>query len=144
MLTNAMTIETQITTRNLVLSLRLRELIEKKMRAIYRFARDVCSAQIFVHRNAGIAPKKRFCARARLTFSQGEKIHIRYANSRLNVAIRRLTTMVALQARKRKRRRENIVRRIDKSSVCSRASSLWRSLKIRDQVEGKYGIPTIY
>jgi ribosome-associated translation inhibitor RaiA len=116
-----MTIETQITTRNLVLSLRLRELIEKKMRAIYRFARDVCSAQIFVHRNAGIAPEKRFCARARLTLPRGEKIHVGYANSRLNVAVRKLVAMVALQARKRKRRRENIARCIGKSGYQSDA-----------------------
>jgi ribosome-associated translation inhibitor RaiA len=113
--------KTQVTTENLVLSLRLRALVEKKMRSIRRFARDVVSTQIFLRRNAGIAPEKRFSARARLTLPRGEKIHVAYASSHLNVAVRKLIAMLALQARKRKRRQETVVRRVDKSGYQSEA-----------------------
>jgi len=85
------------------------------MRVIRRFVGDAVSAQVFLRRNAGTVPGKRFSARARLTLSQGEILCF-CANAQLNVAVRKLVAKLASQARKRKRRRVDAVRRINKFS----------------------------
>ena|ERR1700732_5607972 len=105
--------EIRITSHNLGLSSRFQQFIEKKMRVIRRFVGDGVSAQVFLRRNAGTVPGKRFSARARLTLRQGEILGF-YANSRLNVAVRKLVAKFASQVRKRKRRRVDTVRRIKK------------------------------
>jgi ribosomal subunit interface protein len=107
--------EIRITSHNLGLSSRCHQFIEKKMREICRFVADGVSAQVFLRRNAGTVPEKRFSARARLTLRQ-ERIHGFCANAHLDVAVRKLLAKFARQARKRKRRRVDAVRRIDKSS----------------------------
>jgi ribosomal subunit interface protein len=107
--------EIRITSRNLGLSSQCQQFIEKKMRAIRRFVADGVSAQVFLRRNAGTVPGKRFSARARLTIRQG-KLHGFCANAHLNVAVRQLVAKLARQARKGKRRRVDAVRRIDKAS----------------------------
>ena len=58
---------------------------------------------------------KWFSARARLTLSHGEILGF-CANAQLNVAVRKLVAKLASQARKRKRRRVDAVRRINKFS----------------------------
>jgi len=62
----------RITSYNLGLSSRFQQFIEKKMRVIRRFIRDGVSGQVFLRRNAGTVPGKRFSARARLTLLQGQ------------------------------------------------------------------------
>jgi hypothetical protein len=59
------------------------------MRVTRRFVGDAVSAQVFLRRNAGTVPGKRFSARARLTLSQGEILGF-CANAQLNVAVRKL------------------------------------------------------
>jgi ribosome-associated translation inhibitor RaiA len=92
----------RITSRNLGLSSRFRQFIEKKMRVIRRFVGDGASAQFFLHRNAGTVPGKRFSARGRLTLPRKE-IHGFKANAHLNVAVRKLVAKFVRQARERKR-----------------------------------------
>jgi ribosomal subunit interface protein len=107
--------EIRITSHKLGLSSRFQQFIEEKMRVIRRFVGDAVSAQVFLRRNAGTVPGKRFSARARLTLSQGEILGF-CANAQLNVAVRKLVAKLASQARTRKKRRVDAVRRTNKFS----------------------------
>ena len=66
-----MIMEIRITSHKLGLSSGFLQFIEEKMRAIRRFVGDAVSAPVFLRRNAGTVPGKRFSARAHLTLSQG-------------------------------------------------------------------------
>jgi ribosomal subunit interface protein len=107
--------EIRITSHKLGLSSRFQQFMEKKMRVIRRFVGDGVSAQVFLRRNAGTVPGKRFSARVRLKLPQGEILGFS-ASAQLNVAVRKLVAKFASQARKQKRRRVDAVRRINKFS----------------------------
>ena len=96
--------EIRITSQDLGLSSRCRQFKEKKMRVIRRFIGDDVSAQIFLRRNAGVVPGKRFSARARFTLARA-KFSGFCTNAQLNGAVRKLIAKFARQARNRKRRR---------------------------------------
>jgi ribosome-associated translation inhibitor RaiA len=114
--------EIRITSQDLGLSSRCRQFIEKKMRVIRRFIGDDVSAQIFLRRNAGVVPGKRFSARARFTLAQDEILGF-CTDAQLNGAVRKLIAKFASQARNRKRRRVEAVRRINKFSNQNRGPS---------------------
>jgi hypothetical protein len=69
---NLTIMEIRITSQNPGPSSRYRQFIERKMRVSRRFIGDGVSAQIFLRRNAGVVPGKRFSAGARFTLPQGE------------------------------------------------------------------------
>lgn len=119
---NLTIMEIRITSQDLGLSSRCRQFIEKKMRVIRRFIGDDVSAQIFLRRNAGVAPGKRFSARARFTLPQGEILGF-CTDAQLNGAVRKLIAKFASQARNRKRRRVEAMRRINKFGNQNRGPS---------------------
>jgi ribosome-associated translation inhibitor RaiA len=119
---NLTIMEIRITSQDLGLSSRCRHFIEKKMRVIRRFIGDDVSAQIFLRRNAGVAPGKRFSARARFTLPQGEILGF-CTDAQLNGAVRKLIAKFASQARNRKRRRVEAMRRINKFGNQNRGPS---------------------
>ena len=83
------------------------------MRVIRRFIGHDVSAQIFLRRNAGVVQGKRFSARARFTLARA-KFSGFCTDAQLNGAVRKLIAKFASQARNRKRRRVEAVRRINK------------------------------
>ena len=105
-----------ITPHDLDLSSALRDFIQMKISGLARFAGDIVAAEVVLRGKSGAAHL--FSVSARLALP-GKDIQGKAVHANLYSAIDQLVARLARLSRKRKTRRTNVFRRVDKKRIKS-------------------------